>query len=158
MIEVLPLAIGVGLIVSLLLSELLGIASAGMVVPGYIALYLVSPLHTLTTLAASLLTYAVVRGAGTFLILYGRRRTALTILVGYLAGAIGGFLATRYAPGVFEGQDAVVGYIIPGLVAIWMDRQGVVETLGALTICSVLVRLALIVLLGSELPVAEVLP
>lgn len=157
MTETLPIAIGIGLVVSLLSSELLGVASAGMVVPGYLALYVESPLHLLGTLLACLFTYGVVRVAGTFLILYGRRRTALAILVGYLAGAAFGRLVSQYVPGADEGVDAVIGYIIPGLVAIWMDRQGVLETFGALTICTVIVRLVLIVFLGADLPPVEAL-
>lgn len=157
MIETLPISVGLGLVVSLLLSELLGVASAGMVVPGYIALYMVSPLHLASTLSAAFLTYAIVRGLGAFVILYGRRRTAVAILVGYIAGALGGFFATRYGPEVVEGQDAVIGYIIPGLIAIWMDRQGVLETFGSLTICSVIVRLLLLIFVGQELPTGAIL-
>ncbi len=158
MTDVLPIAIGLGLVVSLLLSELLGVASAGMVVPGYLALYLASPWHLACTGAATLLTYAAVRLAGRFVILYGRRRTALSILLGYLAGAAASFVVTRLAPGSFSGDEMVIGYIIPGLVAIWMDRQGVWETLGALSTCAVIVRLLLIALLGPEMPVMEALP
>lgn len=157
MMEVLPLAIGVGLVVSLMLTELLGVASAGMVVPGYIALYLVSPVHVAATLVASLLTYGAVRGLGAVIILYGRRRTALAILLGYLLGAGVGYAVGHFTPHVLEGEDAVIGYIIPGLVAIWMDRQGVAETLGALTVCTALVRLVLVLLLGTELPGLELL-
>jgi poly-gamma-glutamate biosynthesis protein PgsC/CapC len=153
--EVLPIAIGLGLVVSLLLSELLGVASAGMVVPGYVALYLGSPMHVLSTLLAAGFTYLAVRLAGRFVILYGRRRTALAILLGYLSGAGCAFLVARYAPGVEPGADPVVGYIIPGLIAIWMDRQGVLGTLLALTISSSIVRLVLILLLGAELPGVE---
>jgi len=157
MIETLPLAIGIGLVVSLLLSELLGVASAGMVVPGYLALYAQSPLHLASTLLACFATYGVVRAAGSFLILYGRRRTALAILVGYLCGALFRYLIARHVPGIDPGADVVIGYIIPGLVAIWMDRQGVWETLGALSICTVVVRLVLIVALGTDLPDVGVL-
>lgn len=152
MIETLPLAIGVGLVVSLLASELVGVASAGMVVPGYLALYLDSPLHIGCTFAASLATYGVVRLAGHFLILYGRRRTALAILVGYLLGALSGQVVDYFAPGAQAGYEPVIGYVIPGLVAIWMDRQGVLETCSALTLCSVIVRLVLFVLLGPDMP------
>lgn len=158
MTEVLPIAIGLGLVVSLLLSELLGVASAGMVVPGYLALYLVSPWHLASTALATLLTYGSVRLAGRFVILYGRRRTALSILLGYLAGAAASYVMTRVGPAALVGDYMVIGYIIPGLVAIWMDRQGVWETLGALTTCAVIVRLLLIVLLGAEMPVLEGAP
>ena len=157
MLESLPIAIGVGLVASLLLSEALGIASAGMVVPGYVALFMKSPLHLCMTFGAALVTYAGIRLAGRFVILYGRRRTALSILLGYLVGGLSGVVLQRAFPQLhLQGMDGladpVVGYIIPGLIAIWMDRQGVVETVGALTICSVIVRLCLILLLGSDLP------
>jgi gamma-polyglutamate biosynthesis protein CapC len=157
MMGVLPVAIGLGLVTSLLTSELLGVGSAGMVVPGYIALYLASPLHLASTALAALMTYAALRLAGRFVILFGRRRTALAILLGYLGGATGSYLLTHYAPGVPEGQEGIVGYIIPGLIAIWMDRQGVLETTFALTICAVVVRLLLLVVLGAELPEAGAL-
>ncbi|MBI4224246.1 MAG: poly-gamma-glutamate biosynthesis protein PgsC, partial [Deltaproteobacteria bacterium] len=42
-----------------------------------------------------------------------------------------------------------IGFIIPGLIAIWLDRQGVVETLAALAIVSVMVRLILMLILGG---------
>ncbi len=45
----------------------------------------------------------------------------------------------------------VIGYIIPGLVAIWIDRQGLVESFSALIIASVIVRIVLILLTGGEL-------
>jgi hypothetical protein len=38
----------------------------------------------------------------------------------------------------------VIGYIIPGLIALWFNRQGVLPTLSALFITSVMVRLTLI--------------
>ena len=153
MTDLLPVSIGLGLIASLLLSELLGIASAGMVVPGYMALFLGSPLHLCATLAATLATYGGLRLLSRTFLLYGRRRTALAILLGYLAGAGCERLLALWVP-TAEGTAPVqvIGYIIPGLIAIWMDRQGVVSTLSALTLCSVLVRLALLTLYGSELP------
>ncbi|HEX2223230.1 MAG TPA: poly-gamma-glutamate biosynthesis protein PgsC/CapC, partial [Thermoanaerobaculia bacterium] len=40
----------------------------------------------------------------------------------------------------------VIGYIIPGLLAIWIDRQGLVETVSILLTAAVVVRLTLIVL------------
>ncbi len=40
MVELLSLSIGLGLAVSLLFVELFGVAVGGMVVPGYVALYM----------------------------------------------------------------------------------------------------------------------
>ena len=47
MIELLPLSIGIGLVVSLLFSEVFGLAAGGMVVHGYIALHLAHPVQVM---------------------------------------------------------------------------------------------------------------
>lgn len=150
MLELLPLSIGIGLAVSLLLSEMFGIASGGMIVPGYIALSLNRPADVALTVGAGFITYLIVHTLSAFVIIYGRRRTVLMILVGYLVGML-----ARTATGNMSGPDGseiqVIGFIIPGLIAIWLDRQGVVETLAALTTASIVVRLILVLLIGAEL-------
>jgi gamma-polyglutamate biosynthesis protein CapC len=151
MIELLPVAIGVGLAVSLLFTEMFGIAAGGMVVPGYLALNLTHPANVLLTVAAGFATFLVVHTLSSFVIIYGRRRTVLMILVGYLIGVLVRFTVGGLHVGTSE--LTIIGYIIPGLIAIWLDRQGVVETLAALTAASVVVRLLLILLVGSELAV-----
>ena len=138
----LSLSVGLGLVVSLLFSELFGLAAGGMVVPGYIALYLHRPLDVLLTVGAGVATWGIVQGLESVLIIYGRRRTVLMILVGYIMG-----MALRTA-----GDDgaAVIGYIIPGLIAIWLSRQGLVETLAVLFTASAVVRHALNAVAGGD--------
>ncbi len=172
-VNLLALSIGVGLVVSLLFSEFFGLAAGGLVVPGYLALYLTKPVEVVATLVAALLTFFLVRIVSTFVIVYGRRRTALMILVGYGAGLI----MNLSLEAVIEATDpvllavanadvnintvldasrvsleaGVIGYIVPGLIAIWLDRQGVVPTLAALLTSAVLVRLVLILAVPDEL-------
>jgi len=151
MIDLLSLSIGIGLVVSLLFSEVFGLAAGGMVVPGYIALHMDKPLDVLLTLLAGFLTYALVHALSTVLIIYGKRRTTIMILAGYLIGA---FLRDVVSPGAAMASGSefhIIGYIIPGLIAIWFDRQGAVETVCALLIASVVVRLVLVLAVGSEL-------
>lgn len=173
-LNVLALSIGIGLVVSLLFSELFGLAAGGLVVPGYLALYLTRPIDVAATLSAALLTFFLVRIISTFVIVYGRRRTALMILVGYVTGVLltAGLEAMIQAvvePTVVgtvpDGLDAasalvrtnqdvdagVIGYIVPGLIAIWLDRQGVLPTLAALLTSAVVVRLVLILLVPEDL-------
>ncbi len=156
MVEVLTVAIGVGLAISLLFSELFGLAAGGMVVPGYVALYLDQPASILLTLCCSVFTYFIVHLLSTFVIIYGRRRTVMMIIFGYIIRILFDFLPLG-SLGSFEtlaGEEAttqVIGYIIPGLVAIWMDRQGIVETLTALLTASVAIRLILILIYGVDL-------
>jgi poly-gamma-glutamate biosynthesis protein PgsC/CapC len=71
--ELLPLSVGIGLVVSLIFTELFGLAAGGMVVPGYLALHMSHPLDVALTVGAGLLTYAIGAGLESFLIVYGRR-------------------------------------------------------------------------------------
>ena len=112
-----------------------------MVVPGYFALHLGDPAMVAMTLAVGILTYLVVRFMMFFMVVYGRRRTVLMILVGFLIGA----LVRNYVSfevSQYEIDLTVIGFIIPGLIAIWIDRQGLVETASTLMISSVMVRMA----------------
>lgn len=161
MIDVVSVAIGIGLAVSLVFSEVFGLAAGGMVVPGYIALYLDRPLHLMLTIGCALATYLVVRLLSTFVIIYGRRRTVAMILSGYLMRSlfdllpIDTILLRFMTPEQIADPETeavrVVGFIIPGLIAIWMDRQGVLETLSALAAAAVVVRLILILIYGLSL-------
>jgi gamma-polyglutamate biosynthesis protein CapC len=150
MIEFLPLSIGIGLAVSLLFTEIFGLAAGGMIVPGYIGLFLNHPLEVLTTLAAGFLTFAIVHTLSQIVIIYGRRRTVLMILAGYLIGMVIRWAMQMIHP-VPPEEVIVIGYIIPGLIAIWLDRQGILVTLCSLVTASVVVRLFLIIFIGTEL-------
>lgn len=150
MIELLPLSVGVGLAISLLFTEMFGFAAGGMIVPGYLALALTRPLDVAATIGAGFVTFVVVHTLSSFMIVYGRRRTVLMIIVGYLVGMLVRYSAGAYAPSQ-EVELQVIGFIIPGLIAIWFDRQGVVETLAALVTASICVRLILILVIGEDI-------
>jgi poly-gamma-glutamate biosynthesis protein PgsC/CapC len=146
-IELLTVSIGLGLAASLLYGELFGLAAGGMVVPGYMALYADKPIDVGLTLLAALLTFGILKGLSQIAIVYGRRRTALTILVGYLVGL--GFrmwLDSQVTPFT---EGAIIGFIIPGLIAIWYQRQGVLETTLSLLTAAIIVRMVLVVALGD---------
>jgi poly-gamma-glutamate biosynthesis protein PgsC/CapC len=168
-LNLLALAIGVGLVMTMLVTEAFGIAAGGLVVPGYMALKLMQPVNFALTIMVALATFAIVRVASSFMVLYGRRMTGITILTAYLLGAllellIGGGVSFDIVPegamqmaGDTESDGlsqqifdpvfvelGVIGYIIPGLIALWFNRQGVLPTLSALFITSVMVRLTLI--------------
>jgi poly-gamma-glutamate biosynthesis protein PgsC/CapC len=148
--DIITIALGLGLIMNLAFAEILGIGAGGMVVPGYMALYLDHPLVILLTLLTSYLTFFVVRAFSAIMIIYGRRRTVLMILIGFLMGWFIRSLGL-IETGLGTLELTVVGYIIPGLIAIWIDRQGALETFSAMITASVIVRLVLILLSGGEL-------
>lgn len=143
-------AIGIGLVISLVFSEILGLAAGGMVVPGYIALYLDQPLRILGTLLAAFAAFLVVRFLSNFMIIYGRRRLVLVILIGFLFGYL-----SRQIPLINMNEETLalqaIGYIIPGLIANWMERQGIIETITTMLMAGFLVRLIVIIIHGGGL-------
>ncbi|MDB4537779.1 poly-gamma-glutamate biosynthesis protein PgsC [Akkermansiaceae bacterium] len=152
--EILVVAIGVGLAVSLLFSELFGLAAGGLVVPGYVALFIDKPLVILATILVAICTWLIVKLLGSMMILFGKRRTVLVILVAYLLRLVFDYSLAETFSTYAAGDDAgliVIGYIIPGLIALWFDRQGVIQTLATLAAASVAVRMILILVFGSSI-------
>ncbi|MHB8836270.1 MAG: poly-gamma-glutamate biosynthesis protein PgsC [Candidatus Methylomirabilia bacterium] len=144
-------AVGLGLVLSLIFSETLGVAAGGMVVPGYIALYLHRPFLVGGTVIASLLTLWSLKLLTNYILIYGRRRIVLTILLGFVFGWAAKNLLTFSLP-PYSLHLASIGYIIPGLIANWMERQGAVKTLSVMMIAAVIVRLVLMIVSGEVLP------
>lgn len=149
--DLLSISVGLGLGVGLLLSEFFGIAGGGLVVPGYLALHLTKPLTVAVTLAAGFAAFAVVRSLGSIVIIFGRRRTVLMILVGYLMGMLARYFLGLYGGPSPDSEHKVIGYIIPGLIAVWLDRRGVIESFCSLITASAVVRLILVLIFGSRL-------
>jgi poly-gamma-glutamate biosynthesis protein PgsC/CapC len=142
------ISIGLGIILSLVLSETLGVTAGGIIVPGYIALYLHHPIQVVITFLVAILVWGIIQGLGNIMFLYGKRRIVLALILGFFFGYI-----TRnflFMPAEI-GPVAVIGNIIPGLIANWMDRQGVTRTLSVVILTAVLVKLAVMLLFGGVL-------
>ena len=139
--------LGLGLVLSILFSEVLGLAAGGMVVPGYLAMEIHHPGRLAMTFLCALLTFAVVQGASRFMVIYGRRRTAAMILVGFLLRYAMQYTVGEYFPAQSEMLE-IIGHIIPGLIAIWMARQGIAETVCTGVMAAVSIRLCVLLLAG----------
>lgn len=144
--------IGLGMLASLFLTETIGLAAGGIVVPGYIALYLQQPMRVVATILVGIITYLLVKFLSRYMLLYGRRLLVIAVLIGYLIG-----LLIRLFPTItftdFKLDINVVGYVIPGLLAYWMNRQGIIETLTTMTIAAILTRLLIIVISGGSISI-----
>lgn len=140
--------IGLGMLASFFMAETVGVAAGGIVVPGYIALVLHEPVRVAATILVALATFVILRLLDRFMLVYGRRMLVLAVLIGYLLGYV-----TRIAPNLHVSglsfDLGVIGYVIPGLVAYWMARQGVIETVATMLLASVLTRLAVTILSGG---------
>jgi poly-gamma-glutamate biosynthesis protein PgsC/CapC len=136
-------AIGIGIAVNLVLTEVFGLASAGLVVPGYLALYLSQPSRLAATAVLALVTWAIVRfGIARLVVLYGRRRFGVTVLVGFVLNILA-LRVLRVMPA--EPLDLrAIGFIIPGLIANQALAQGVWPTLVLTALAAAIVRLVLL--------------
>ena len=48
-----------------------------------------------------------------------------------------------------------IGLIIPGLIANWMEKQGIVKTIATMVIAAVFIRLILMIATGGEVFITE---
>ncbi len=133
----------VGVVVSLLLTELVGLSPGGIVVPGYVALLLDRPAALAGFLLIALASYGIVLALGTRLMLYGTRRFAVAVLSGLtLSAGLQWASSVLFTPIYIEW--AGLGFVVPGLLAHQFDRQGVLPTLAMLAIAAPLVRLIVV--------------
>jgi poly-gamma-glutamate biosynthesis protein PgsC/CapC len=146
---VIEIAVGFGVLLSLLFMEFLGASAGGIVVPGYIAIHLHNPEFIMGTMIVALATWGIVRLVGKYALVFGQRRMVLSILVGFILG----YAARNFqdiTPTAFEVQLTSMGFLIPGLIANWFERQGFVKTICSMFITAFLIRILLIILMGGE--------
>jgi poly-gamma-glutamate biosynthesis protein PgsC/CapC len=120
----------IGLVLALLWAEITDISPGGIIVPGYFALYLDRPLRAAATLAVALLTLAIYRFLARHLILFGRRRFVLMVLVGAVLSQAWLLVLPRVFAAPVELR--VIGWVIPGILASSLVRQKVLPTLASL--------------------------
>ncbi|MDP8240757.1 MAG: poly-gamma-glutamate biosynthesis protein PgsC [Candidatus Hatepunaea meridiana] len=145
MIEI---AIGLGVAFSLVFHEVFGLAAGGIVVPGYIALNFHNPYKLAGTLIVAIVVWACIKLIGQFVFIYGRRRMVLAVLLGFIFGYLSRQIFTS---GVGVVQLEAIGYIIPGLIANWMERQGVYRTITTVLIGGAMVRLMVVIVTGGQI-------
>ncbi len=144
------LAVGLGVVFSLLFNEFFGVAAGGIVVPGYVALQLHDPYQLFGTLVVSFITFLILKGTSHYIFIYGRRRMVLAILIGFLLGYLSRQLFFHNLFDI-DIRFQAIGFIIPGLIANWMERQGLFRTIAGVIIAASAVRLLLMVITGGEI-------
>ena len=131
------LAIAAGVILSLFYTERTGIIPAGLIVPGYIAMMVNSPVSIVVTFMIAFLTYLIVmKVIGKFTIIYGRRKFTAMIIIGIIMKAIFDFALPGYTNPEVVGGLVAIGIIVPGLTANTIEKQGVIPTVGSTIVLS----------------------
>lgn len=133
-----------GVALGMLFTELTGVSPGGLIVPGYIALFWNQPDRLALTAGVALVSALVLRFLSRWLILFGRRRYAMFILIGFTLRA--GFeLALPSLFPALGGLEAV-GWLVPGIIASDVDKQGALITFAGLGAVAALVKLVALAL------------
>ena len=131
--------VALSVIISFLTTELTGLLTGGMISAGYLAYCFGEPMRIVSTLLMSILIAMIIRVSRHFLILYGRRRFMLSILL----SIFGVYLVEKsyFFVSEFSFDMRIIGYIIPGLIASDMEKQGILRTTLALSAVTIVVKL-----------------
>ena len=132
----------VGLIIGFLFYEIVGISPGGVIPPAYFALFVNRPGKIAVTVLIAIAIWAVVIFLSRHLIIYGRRRLLLAVLLGFIIKlAVEGYIQPALD---FRIDLQSIGYIIPGLIANEMIRQKAIPTLSALGTVTLIIAMVLL--------------
>lgn len=134
-------AIGLSIVFGFAATELLGLYTGGLISSGYLAFYVEQPYRLASTIALSVVICLIVKLIEKFIILYGRRRFILSVLLG-LIGAWA-FAEMSYSLNFIAQDMRIIGYMVPGLIANDMLKQGIVKTILICLLFAVIIRLLL---------------
>lgn len=131
-----------GLIIGFLFYEIVGISPGGVIAPAYFALFIHQPGKIAVTVIIAVIVWFIVLIISRWLIVYGRRKLLIALVLGFLLKLLFEFKLQPIAG--FQVDLQSIGYIIPGLIANEMVRQKAVPTLAALGIVTILIYLILL--------------
>ena len=139
----------IGILIAVLYTEIMDVFPGGIIVPAYIALYLDEPLRVLMTIVIAFLSLFTYQWLSRSLILFGKRRFVMFILL----GVVWAQLWIVLLPYVFKGPSGLkaIGLIIPGLLANNLEKQKTFFTLASLIIVSIVIY-ATVRILGWIIP------
>jgi len=125
----------IGLLLGVLYVEIFDVYPGGIIVPAYMALYLHQPGRIIATVVIAYLSLYSYKLLSRYLILFGRRRFVMVILVGALWAHIWFLVWPKVLPQPI-GLRAI-GLVIPGLIANNMEKQKQILTLTSMVTVAV---------------------
>ncbi len=132
-----------GVIVSIIFYEITNISPGGIIVPGLMVMYIKQPERMIYTVIIAVITYFIVKLISRYLIIFGKRRFVLMIIVSIILN----FLLQLILKGLSLNMlnVTIIGYTIAGLIANDINKQGLKRTIPALAIVICLIELIVIV-------------
>lgn len=150
------LTIVLGIVISTIIYKQTGRTLGGVIVCGYLALFIGQPMHILVTLALAYFTFQIVHNIlKKRHMLNGRKLFEVEILVG-LIFQVSWLAVIRLLSSVDLELNALygIGFVLPGVIAHDMGRQGAGNTLSSIFLGVLVIALIIIPLSAVE----QVLP
>ncbi|HNZ77896.1 MAG TPA: poly-gamma-glutamate biosynthesis protein PgsC [Bacilli bacterium] len=132
-----------GIIVSIIFYEITDISPGGIVVPGLMVMYVNQFDKMVYTVIVAIITYLVVKFISRYLVIFGKRRFVILILVSILINFLLQLLLHSFSINLLN--MSIIGYSIAGIIANDMYRQGIKRTIPSLAIVIVVLELIIIV-------------
>ncbi len=144
-----------GVAVSMLLYERRHLTTGSIVVPGYIAVFMIHPLVIIATFANVFFTYWLVNVVlRRFFLLYGRTKFTILAATSTIIQSVL-LRVTPRGPWLWESNIPLfigVGYVVPALIAHDMARQGVAKTTRSVLLAGCIVATPIWLALIFDLP------
>lgn len=129
------LALVIGLVVSLLIEQIFGVSTGGMIVPGYLAIVCDDISQVILIFAVSFIVYLIVDYIlPHFMILFGRKKFVASLIVGLLIKLTLEMVFPILPFSIMEFRG--VGVITPSLIANSYSKQGIRYTIPAVLIAA----------------------
>ncbi len=122
----------ISLIITLLFIAWTGYYPGGIIVPAYLILFIDQPIRLLGTLLVAIVSWVIYRLISRYFIIYGKRRFVLLLIFGATFSFILSYIIPQFIDDAVELK--VIGWIIPGLIANQLEKQGLTLTLSSISI------------------------
>ena len=138
-----------GIIVSLFLYDRFHLGTGSLIVPGFFAALMFKPLILVQCLVVSVMCFIIVhKMLSRFLILMPSTKFSLLILVSVLTQFLFGFLhAFQTLNFQMDNPDTTIGFLLPGLIAHEISRQGPIKAFSNIGFSTCMVCLVLTVVM-----------
>jgi poly-gamma-glutamate biosynthesis protein PgsC/CapC len=154
-IAVVRFAFIAGVVVSMLMYERRHLTTGSLVVPGYVAVFLLVPSVIVATILNSAMSNQIVNKVlMRWVLLYGRAKFTVLAILSISIQAIM-LKMSPHGPWLWESDMpwfVGVGYVVPALIAHDMARQGIGKTAKAVLLASVIVAVPILLAVVFRLP------
>ena len=133
----------VGIMVSIIFYEITQISPGGIIVPGLLAMYINQPQRIIYTIIVAIVTYFIVKFISRYVIVFGKRRFVLMIIISIVINLILELIITGISINLLS--ISIIGYTIAGLIANEVSKQGLNKTIPALVIVMCIIELIVLI-------------